>query len=346
MAPQSLSILVTGGAGFIGSNLVRHLLARGHRVMNVDKLTYAGNLSSLADVMDHPAHTFVRADVSDESAMSLVFADFAPERVLHLAAESHVDRSIDAPLDFIRTNITGTAILLQAARQSWGANRGERRFIHVSTDEVYGSLGESGFFTEESAYDPHSPYAASKASADHLVRAWGETYGLPVIVTHSTNNYGPYQFPEKLIPLVILKALRGEPAPVYGDGRQVRDWLHVEDHCSALALIAERGAAGETYHVGAHQERRNIEVVGLILEEIARLRPDLPRLGLQHVPDRPGHDFRYALDASKLMETLGWKPARTFSEGLAETVKWYLENESWWKPVLSGDYRLQRLGGG
>ena len=340
-----MKILVTGGAGFIGSNLVRLLLGKGHEVLNVDLLTYAGNPASLADCADHPAHHFVKADVADRAAMRSLTGDFQPAAVLHLAAESHVDRSIDAPDDFIQTNILGTFSLLEACRAM-----GSRapRFIHVSTDEVFGSLGPAGRFDEDSRYDPHSPYSASKAAADHLVSAWGRTYGLPVIVTRSSNNYGPFQFPEKLIPLVILKALHGELLPVFGDGSQIRDWIHVADHAEALAAVMEKGIPGTSYNIGAGNERSNLVVVREIcgLLDVRRPRADgRPHASaITHVADRPGHDPRYAIDPSRIISGLGWSPRRPWMSGLAETVDWYLAREDWWRPLLASGEALARRG--
>lgn len=429
------SLLVTGGAGFIGSNLVRHLLAHtAHRVINVDKLTYAGNLESLRDVLNHPRHTFLQVDICDAAAVRDVFATHRPDAVLHLAAESHVDRSIDGPGAFIQTNVIGTFNLLEAARHAWHPgssplrlDRGEGqgkvltpssvlrppsaslseapssqlsafRFVHVSTDEVFGSLGpDDPAFHETTAYAPRSPYSASKAASDQLARAWHHTYGLPVIVTNCSNNYGPYQFPEKLIPVVILKALRGEPIPVYGTGENIRDWLYVEDHCAALTAVLERGRVGETYCIGGNHERRNIDLVRdlcrLVDEERSKLgtrnsergnpkaedgeqKPDtrdqkaeihtsslrphppehsapaqLSTLNSQpstslitFVPDRPGHDFRYAIDTTKITRELGWSPRERSDTGLRKTVRWYLENRDWWQRILDGSYRLERMG--
>ena len=344
--------LVTGGAGFIGSAVVRRLVRAGARVVNLDKLTYAGNLDSVADVADHPGYAFEHVDICDADEVRRVLAQHRPDAVLHLAAESHVDRSIDGPGEFIQTNVVGTFTLLQEARRYWSALDGEARdrfrFLHVSTDEVFGSLGSTGFFTEETPYDPSSPYSASKASSDHLVRAWHRTYGLPVLVTNCSNNYGPYHFPEKLIPLVILNALEGKPLPVYGKGENVRDWLFVEDHAAALQTVVERGRVGETYAIGGHNERRNIDVVREICRLVDELAPDA-RIGprerlITFVADRPGHDARYAIDASRIERELGWKPAETFESGLRKTVEWYLANRTWWERVRSGVYRGERLG--
>jgi dTDP-glucose 4,6-dehydratase len=349
-----MKILVTGGAGFIGCNLVRHLLQEGHEVLNFDKLTYAGNLESLADVAGHPGYHFVQGDISDAETVRRTLAWFKPQAIMHLAAESHVDRSIDGPMDFIQTNVVGTAVMLQAAREYWQAlplAEGNRfRFLHVSTDEVYGSLGATGSFTESTPYDPHSPYSASKAASDHLARAWFHTYGLPVMVTNCSNNYGPYQFPEKLIPVVILKALRGEPIPVYGRGENVRDWLYVLDHAEALLAVLERGKPGETYNIGGNNEMRNIDLVTLLCRILDELRPAEGRGSytqqITFVPDRPGHDLRYAIDASKIRRELGWRPRQNRESGFRQTVQWYLDNEPWWKRILEGKYRLQRLGQG
>lgn len=346
-------IVVTGGAGFIGSAVVRQLLRETDSVVvNVDKLTYAGNLASLAEVRGHARHHFERVDICDARAVHRVFETHRPDAVMHLAAESHVDRSIDGPGEFIRTNIEGTFTLLQAARGYWQGldepHKARFRFHHVSTDEVYGSLGETGHFTETTPYSPNSPYSASKAASDHLVRAWHHTYGFPTVVTNCSNNYGPYQFPEKLIPLVILNARDGKPLPVYGKGDNVRDWLYVEDHARALRLVLERGAVGETYNIGGHNERTNIDVVRAICRLVDEFLPDPaigPREGLiRFVADRPGHDRRYAIDASKIAADLGWTPQETFETGLRRTVQWYLENEAWWRDVQSGGYRQERLG--
>ncbi|MBX3741042.1 MAG: dTDP-glucose 4,6-dehydratase [Akkermansiaceae bacterium] len=323
------SIIVTGGAGFIGSHLVRRLLADGHRVLNIDKLTYAGNLLSLADVSGHPAYSFLQADIADARVMHEAFSSFRPDVVFHLAAESHVDRSITGPMAFIETNVTGTATLLQAALETWHRHpRPEDfRFIHVSTDEVFGALGDEGVFTESSPYQPRSPYSASKAASDHLVRAWGETYGLPFIITNSSNNYGPSQHPEKLIPLAITRALRGEPIPIYGNGTQVRDWLHVLDHCDALVRVATLGRNHETYLIGGGNEWRNLDLVHELCRILDRLAPKSSGGSyaeqITFVADRPGHDFRYALDAAKVRAHTGWAPDVT-REGFASTVEWYL----------------------
>jgi len=346
--------LVTGGAGFIGSAFVRHALAATeHHVLVLDKLTYAGNLESLSPVKDHPRFKFVRADVADAMAMRKTLADFQPDVVLHLAAESHVDRSIDGPAAFVQTNIVGTFVLLQQALGYWRTlpkTKAERfRFHHVSTDEVFGSLDAQGLFSEESPYRPNSPYSASKAASDHLVRAWHHTYGLPVVISNCSNNFGPCHFPEKLIPLTILNALEGKPLPVYGRGENVRDWLYVEDHARALLLIAERGRVGESYNVGANCERPNIVVVRAICELMDELVPNAvgPRERLiTFVADRPGHDLRYAIDARKLHQELGWAPQETFESGLRKTVEWYLTNRSWWERIRSNVYRGERLGAG
>ena len=345
-----MRVLVTGGAGFIGSALVRHLvLDKGYQVLNVDALTYAGNLESLRAVETKPNYRFLKADIRDRAAMSGAFETFRPDRVMHLAAESHVDRSITGAADFVQTNIIGTFTLLDASLAYWrtldGAAKERFRFLHVSTDEVYGSLGGEGLFTEETPYDPSSPYSASKAASDHLAKAWQRTYGLPVVVSNCSNNYGPYHYPEKLIPLTILNALAGDRLPVYGKGENVRDWLYVEDHARALDIIADRGRIGETYNVGGRNERRNIEVVEAICGVLDRLVPsDRPRTDLiEFVTDRPGHDARYAIDATKLEEELGWRAQDSFDTGIAKTVQWYLDNEWWWQP-LRNDYAGQRLG--
>ena len=345
-----MRVLVTGGAGFIGSALVRYLvLDRGYEVLNLDALTYAGNLASLRDVERKPNYGFVQADICDRAAVDAALRDFRPNRIMHLAAESHVDRSITGAADFIRTNVLGTFALLESAREFWSESdpddRHAFRFLHVSTDEVYGSLEAKGLFTEEMPYDPSSPYSASKAGSDHLAKAWQRTYGLPVVVSNCSNNYGPYHFPEKLIPLTILNAVAGERLPVYGSGENVRDWLHVEDHARALDLIVERGRIGETYNVGGRNERRNIDVVERICDVLDRLRPThRPRRELiEYVADRPGHDSRYAIDASKLEGELGWRAHETFDSGIEKTVKWYLDNEWWWQP-LQAAYSGGRLG--
>jgi dTDP-glucose 4,6-dehydratase len=346
--------LVTGGAGFIGSAFVRHALAAtGHDILVVDKLTYAGNLDSLASVKDHPRFKFVHADIADAAKMRAVLADFQPDVVLHLAAESHVDRSIDGPAAFVQTNVIGTFVLLQQALAYWRTlptAKAERfRFHHVSTDEVFGSLDADGSFNEDSPYRPNSPYSASKAASDHLVRAWHHTYGLPVVISNCSNNFGPCHFPEKLIPLTILNALEGRPLPVYGKGENVRDWLYVDDHARALLLIAERGRIGHGYNVGADCERSNIAVVRAICALMDELAPDSvgPRGRLiTFVADRPGHDLRYAIDARKIRTELGWVPQETFESGLRKTVAWYLTNRSWWERIRSNVYRGERLGAG
>jgi dTDP-glucose 4,6-dehydratase len=345
-----MRVLVTGGAGFIGSALVRHLiLDKGYRVLNVDVLTYAGNLASLRAVEADARYSFLKADICDGEAMARAIADFAPNRIMHLAAESHVDRSITGAADFVRTNVVGTFTLLEAAREYWSgldAHKKEQfRFLHVSTDEVYGSLGDEGLFAETTPYDPSSPYSASKAASDHFAKAWHRTYGLPVVVSNCSNNYGPYHFPEKLIPLTILNALAGERLPVYGKGDNVRDWLFVEDHARALDLIAERGRAGETYNVGGRNERRNIDVVRRICAVLDALVPSgTPREAqIEFVTDRPGHDARYAIDATRLETELGWRAREDFDSGIEKTVRWYLDNEWWWQP-LRKRYAGQRLG--
>ncbi|WP_295633418.1 dTDP-glucose 4,6-dehydratase [Novosphingobium sp.] len=344
-----MRIIVTGGAGFIGSALVRHLVAASHDVLTVDALTYAGNRASLRDVEDNPRHRLLHANICDRGAMDAAIVQFRPDRIMHLAAESHVDRSITGAADFVQTNIVGTFTLLEAARGYWQAlapdAKAAFRFLHVSTDEVYGSLGDEGLFEETTPYDPSSPYSASKAASDHLAKAWHRTYGLPVVVSNCSNNYGPYHFPEKLIPLTILNALAGRELPVYGKGENVRDWLYVEDHARALDLIAERGRPGETYNVGGRNERRNIDVVQRICEALdAAVPASAPhdRLIL-FVTDRPGHDARYAIDAGKLESELGWRAQETFETGIEKTVQWYLDNAWWWQP-LRDRYDGERLG--
>ena len=332
-----MRILITGGAGFIGSAVVRAAIAAGHEVVNVDALTYAANLANVAMVADNPAYAFEQVDIRDRAALDRVFADHAPDAVMHLAAESHVDRSIDGPGDFIDTNITGTFNMLEAARGYWtrAGKPDAFRFHHVSTDEVYGSLGDTGLFTEDTPYDARSPYSASKASSDHLVRAWHETYGLPVVVTNCSNNYGPYHFPEKLVPVIIINALHGAPIPVYGKGENVRDWLYVEDHADALLTVSTRGENGRTYNIGGNNERQNIELVRTICGLLDELRPgSAPYADLiSFVTDRPGHDMRYAIDATRIGEELGWQPSVTVEEGLRKTVQWYLDHEDWWRPL-------------
>jgi len=344
--------LVTGGAGFIGGNFVLRAVADGIRVVNLDALTYAGNLDTLSPLAGNADHVFVEGNIGDSRLVASLLAEHRPEAVLNFAAESHVDRSIDGPGAFIQTNVVGTLSLLEAVRDHWRSlPEGERerfRFLHVSTDEVYGSLGETGRFTETTPYAPNSPYSASKAASDHLVRAFHHTYGLPTLTTHCSNNYGPYHFPEKLIPLIIQRALAGEPLPVYGDGQHVRDWLFVGDHCSAIRDVLLKGRAGEVYNVGGNAERRNRDVVETIcrLLDERRPRPDGKPRGSQirFVADRPGHDRRYAIDASKLRDELGWEPQHTFEQGIAETVDWYLANQDWVNRVLDGSYRLERIG--
>ena len=345
-------VLITGGAGFIGSALARFLITHtNHTVINVDKLTYAGHLENLSPISDSDRHHFEKGDICDQKKISKVFNKYKPEAVIHLAAESHVDRSIDGSADFIQTNIVGTHTLLEISKQYYEELEEEKkkkfRFLHVSTDEVYGELGDEGFFTEQSPYDPRSPYSASKASSDHLVRAWHHTYGLPILITNCSNNYGPYQFPEKLIPVVILKALQGKDIPVYGTGKNVRDWLYVDDHARALYQVLQQGTIGETYNIGGHNEKQNIEVVELICSILEKLKPrqnggyeDL----ISFVTDRPGHDFRYAIDASKIEKELGWKPEETFESGIAKSVQWYLNNISWCEAVTENNYNLERLG--
>ena len=343
-----MKILVTGGAGFIGSAVVRHAVRAGHSVVNLDALTYAANLENVRPVANSPLYQFEHADIRDRAALDRIFESHAPDAVMHLAAESHVDRSIDGPGDFVDTNITGTFNLLEAARAHWvRQGRPEAfRFHHISTDEVYGSLGPTGQFTEDTPYAPNSPYSASKAASDHLVRSWHETYGLPVLVTNCSNNYGPYHFPEKLIPVVILKALAGEPIPVYGAGENVRDWLYVEDHADALLTVLTRGAVGRTYNIGGENERRNIDLVRTICTILDEKRPKATAYADQitFVTDRPGHDLRYAIDPTRIRTELGWRPSVTVEEGLARTVQWYLDNDAWWRPLQDRQGVGQRLG--
>lgn len=351
-----MKILVTGGAGFIGSAVIRHIISHtSDSVVNVDKLTYAGNLQSLASVSDNSRYAFEQVDICNRAELDRVFAAHRPDAVMHLAAESHVDRSIDGPATFIETNIVGSYVLLESARQYWQSLDGEGkaafRFHHISTDEVYGDLeGPLDLFTEQTPYAPSSPYSASKASSDHLVRAWLRTYGLPTLITNCSNNYGPYHFPEKLIPLMILNALEGKPLPVYGKGNQIRDWLYVEDHARALYKVVSQGRVGETYNIGGHNEKQNIEVVHVLCELLEELRPEKPAGVKQYkdlityVQDRPGHDLRYAIDASKIQRELGWVPEETFDTGIRKTVQWYLDNQQWCKNVQDGSYQRERLG--
>ncbi|WP_171534716.1 dTDP-glucose 4,6-dehydratase [Acinetobacter terrae] len=349
-----MKILVTGGAGFIGSAVIRHIIKdTEHHVLNIDKLTYAGNLESLISVSDNPRYQFSETDICDYAALEQLFTDFQPDIVMHLAAESHVDRSIDGPAAFITTNIVGTYTLLEVARKYWqNLDEGKKskfKFHHISTDEVYGDLeGTTDLFTENTAYLPSSPYSASKASSDHLVRAWHRTYGFPVVITNCSNNYGPYHFPEKLIPLVILNALEGKPLPVYGNGQQIRDWLFVEDHARALYRVATEGVVGETYNIGGHNEKQNIEVIKTICQILDELKPQLNGQNYEKlmtfVKDRPGHDLRYAIDASKIERELGWKPQESFETGIRKTVQWYLDNLEWCHRVQDGSYQRERLG--
>lgn len=346
------TLLVTGGAGFIGGNFVLQAIADGLRVVNLDKLTYAGNLDTLSSLAGNDRHVFVHGDIGDRSLVSRLLTEHRPDAIVNFAAESHVDRSIDGPAAFVETNVVSTLALLECARDYWRRleehSRGQFRFLHVSTDEVFGSLGKEGRFTEQTAYAPNSPYSASKAASDHLVRAFHHTYGLPVVTTNCSNNYGPYQFPEKLIPLVIQKALAGESLPVYGDGLNIRDWLFVGDHCSAIRRVLEAGRIGETYNVGGNAERENIVVVKAICTLLDARQPlangEARESLITYVKDRPGHDRRYAIDSSKLQDELGWRPSQTFESGIEATVDWYLSNRAWSQRVLDGSYRMERLG--
>ena len=351
-----MKVLVTGGAGFIGSAVIRHLINDlNYEVVNVDKLTYAGNLESLEDISSNPLYAFEHVDICDYNEMTRVFETHQPDKVMHLAAESHVDRSIDGPAEFIQANVTGTYVMLETARQYWlkldDKQKAEFRFHHISTDEVYGDLeGTDDLFTEETPYAPSSPYSASKASSDHLVRAWNRTYKFPVVITNCSNNYGPYQFPEKLIPLVTLNALSGKPLPIYGKGDQIRDWLYVEDHARALVKVVFEGKDGETYNIGGHNEMTNLDVVKTVCKILDELRPEHPgeisryEELITYVADRPGHDVRYAIDATKIKNELGWVPDETFESGIRKTITWYLDNETWWSRVLDGSYQGERLG--
>jgi len=346
-----MKIIITGGAGFIGSALVRLIINQTeYKVLNIDKLTYAGHLESLETIADSERYYFEHLDICDAEAINRIFDEFQPDAIMHLAAESHVDRSIDGSAEFISTNVNGTHTLLEEARQYWQGLEGDIkekfRFLHVSTDEVYGELGDEGFFTEETPYDPRSPYSSSKASSDHLVRAWHHTYGLPTLITNCSNNYGPYQFPEKLIPVVILKALQGEKIPVYGTGENIRDWLFVDDHARALMKVLERGVPGETYNIGGHNEKQNIEVVYTICDTLNELvaKEKNYRDQISFVTDRPGHDFRYAIDASKIERELGWTPEETFDSGIKKTIQWYLDNIDWCEAVTENNYDFERLG--
>ena len=347
-----MKTIVTGGAGFIGSAVVRRLVAKGEEVVTLDCLTYAGHLPSLGEALDAPNHHFERADIRDAEAVRALFGRHQPDAVMHLAAESHVDRSIDSPMDFVSTNVTGTVVMLQAAQDYWaGLEAGRKeafRFLHVSTDEVYGSLGETGVFTEQTPFQPNSPYSASKAASDHFARAWHRTFGLPVVISHCSNNYGPYQMPEKLIPVMILAGLEGRPMPVYGKGANIRDWLRVEDHASALELMVRKGAPGATYNVGADAEVSNIDMVRAICACLDELLPDSPHRPhdqlITYVTDRPGHDLRYAIDSSRVREELGWRPAHGLEEGLKQTVAWYLENRWWWQAIREGGFKDGRQG--
>ena len=349
-----MKILVTGGCGFIGSNFVHQQINNtDNTILNFDKLTYAGNPDNIASIEQHPRYTFVQGDICDTALVSETISQFQPDAIVHFAAESHVDRSIDGPMDFVNTNIIGTATLLNATREYLEvriqkSDSDEFRFLHVSTDEVYGSLGDEGFFTESTAYDPSSPYSASKAGSDHLIRAWHRTYGFPALITNCSNNYGPYQFPEKLIPLMIANCVDEKPLPVYGEGLNVRDWLFVEDHCGAIYSVLQNGTIGETYNIGGHNEIRNIDIVNTICSILDELKPRSNKKSyselITYVTDRPGHDFRYAIDASKINNDLGWIPKETFETGIRKTIQWYLDHEDWWRKIQDGTYNQERLG--
>jgi len=351
-----MKVLITGGAGFIGSTLIRHMINDlNYAIVNIDKLTYAGNLESLIDIENNQNYSFEQTDICDSSSIAAIFEHHQPDSVIHLAAETHVDRSIDGPSEFIQTNVVGTYVMLDVARQYWLSLSAEKkdkfRFLHISTDEVYGDLyGTEDLFEETTPYSPSSPYSASKASSDHLVRAWNRTYGLPTLITNCSNNYGPHQFPEKLIPLVILNAVAGKQLPIYGEGNQIRDWLYVEDHAKALVKVLRNGVSGETYNIGGHNQKTNLEVVHTICSVLDELIPEhqnnisfYSEL-ITHVKDRPGHDMKYAIDASKILHNLGWKPKETFESGIRKTVQWYLDNEQWWSRVQDGSYKGERLG--
>jgi len=344
-----MKILVTGGAGFIGSNFIlKQVHETENTILNLDKLTYAGNPANLRSIKNHPRYSFIQGDIADQTLVRSILQDFAPDVLVHFAAESHVDRSIEGPLEFVHTNVTGTAVLLNSSLDYWQKTKPGFRFLHVSTDEVYGSLGEDGYFTETTPYDPSSPYSASKAGSDHLVRAWHRTYGFPAIITNCSNNYGPYQFPEKLIPLMIVNCLDEKPLPVYGEGLNVRDWLYVGDHCDALAVVLEKGKLGETYNIGGHNEKQNIDIVKMICSLLDEMQPRPSGKSYQelitYVEDRPGHDLRYAIDARKIQRELGWEPKETFETGLRKTIQWYLDNEDWWREIQKKKYNQERLG--
>jgi len=349
-----MKIIITGGCGFIGSNFIsRQMTSTNNKVLNLDKLTYAGNIDNLNSVKTESRYSFIKGDISDKKLVTDIFNEFKPDKVVHFAAESHVDRSISGPMDFIQTNIVGTSVLLDVATKYWITQKPTNKktsfkFLHVSTDEVYGSLNNEGFFTENTSYDPSSPYSASKASSDHLVRAWHRTYGLPILITNCSNNYGPFQFPEKLIPLIIANCLDGKPLPVYGKGLNVRDWLYVVDHCDAVYTVLKKGTVGETYNIGGNNEIRNIDIVKKICEILNMLRPlkkgKKYETNITFVQDRPGHDFRYAFDATKIKKALGWTPKETFDTGIKKTIKWYIDNESWWRNIQKKTYNQERLG--
>ena len=343
-----MKILVTGGCGFIGSNFIINELSKGHTILNFDKLTYAGNLNNLDSIKNHEFYSFVKGDICVLDLLKKTIFDFSPDVIVHFAAESHVDRSITSPMNFVHTNIVGTANLLSVSYDYWKSSNSNFRYIHISTDEVYGALGESDYFTEDSQYSPSSPYSASKAGSDHLAKAWFKTYQFPVIITNCSNNYGPFQFPEKLIPLMIANCLDKKPLPIYGSGENIRDWLYVSDHCKAINAVIKKGQIGETYNIGGNNEIKNIDIVIKICSILDELRPIAKNSSykdlITHVKDRPGHDFRYAIDSTKIQKKLGWKPLESFETGIYKTIRWYLNNESWWRDIQNKNYNQERLG--